>query len=65
MATLGQQLKQFREEKGVSLHVHCTTHQSRLFLSARHSADFYANPMDAWRIRELLDQTDLTTQAVA
>jgi hypothetical protein len=27
--------------------------------------DHYANPMDAWRIRELLDQTDLTTQAVA
>jgi hypothetical protein len=27
--------------------------------------DLYANPLDAWRIRELLGQTDLTEEAAA
>jgi len=27
--------------------------------------DHYANPMDAWRVRELLGETDLTEEAAA
>jgi plasmid maintenance system antidote protein VapI len=27
--------------------------------------DYYANPRDAWRVRELLDQADLTEEAAA